>query len=721
MAERDIKSEIKAKLQDNVMQDALSRFAEQYPNSRLNSYAGQDIEGLRNSLRDMKIKSVDNIDKLADEFQANVEKRGGIFYRAKDGDEVKRLLVQICKENGVKRVVKSKSMASEEIHMNECFTNNGVEVKETDLGEWMIAIAGHKPSHMVMPAIHLNRYQCAEMFTQELKEEVPGEDIPYMIQKARETLRAKFLAADMGVTGANFGIAENGAIGLVTNEGNARLVTTLPRIHVVLIGYEKLIPKVEDAAKILRLLPRNGTCQRMTSYMTMVDGPTPIIYEKNGEWVEENRKQYVILMDNGRLEAAKDPVFKQIYQCVRCASCLNVCPIWTKVGGHVYGYIYSGGIGAILTGLLNGIENFAKFSDLCIGCRSCTTVCPGKIPIPDIIDELRSRYVKQNGVPSMDGVFQSVLQDRSIFHSILMKAAAIGQAPFKTGKFIRHLPLFFAGMTKGRSLPAIASEPIRDRMGRLERNNPSKPRMKVAYFSGCNMDFVFADSSENVVKVLQNVGCEVVYPKAQTCCGKPILGVGDRETGKKIAKQNIEAFENTGADYIVSACPTCTETLHETYMKLFADDPAWKTRAQAFCRKVREFSSFVAEQYKKLGRLNPAAGGEKVTYHDSCHMKRGLGVYEEPRALIAATPGVELVEMHNCDKCCGMAGSFGMKYQEVSIPMLQEKVNNIKNTGATTAIVACPACMMQVGGGLDNAETGIKTKHIADLLAEHIK
>lgn len=721
MAERDIKSEIRAKLQDDVMQGALSRFAEQYPGSRLNSYAGQDIEGLRESLRCMKAKAVDNLEALADQFEASVKARGGVVFRAKDGEAVKDYLVKICKENGVERVVKSKSMASEEIHMNECFTNNGIRVKETDLGEWMIAIAGHKPSHMVMPAIHLNRYQCAEMFTQELKEDVPGEDIPYMIQKARETLRQEFLSADMGITGANFGIAENGAIGLVTNEGNARLVTTLPRIHVVLIGYEKLIPTTADAANILRLLPRNGTCQRMTSYMTMVDGPTPVIYEKNGQLVEEDRKQYVILLDNGRLEAAKDPIFKQIYQCVRCASCLNVCPIWTKVGGHVYGHIYSGGIGAILTGLLNGIENFAKFSDLCIGCRSCTTICPGKIPIPDIIDELRARYIKANGVPSMDGVFQSVLKDRGAFHSILMKAASIGQAPFKKGNFIRHLPLFFAGMTKGRSLPAIASSSIRDRMSRLEKNNPTNPKVKVAYFSGCNMDFVFADSSENVVKVLQDAGCSVVYPKAQTCCGKPILGVGDRDTGKNIAKENIQAFEKLDVDYIISACPTCTETLHETYMKLFADDPQWKARAEKFCKKVREFSSFVAERYKKLGRLNPAAGGEKVTYHDSCHMKRGLGVYEEPRALINATPGVELVEMHNCDKCCGMAGSFGMKYQEVSIPMLNEKVDNIKKTGATTAVVACPACMMQIGGGLDNAETGIKTKHIADLLAEHIR
>lgn len=722
MAERNLKKEIQAKLNDDIMQGALSKFAEQYPGSRLNAYKGQDIEGLREDLRCMKHEAVQNIEKLADDFEANLKQRGATVFRAKDGDAVKDFLIKICKENNVKRVVKSKSMASEEIHLNECFTKNDIRVKETDLGEWMIAIAGQKPSHMVMPAIHLNRYQCAEMFEQELHEEVPGEDIPYMIQKARQTLRQEFLQADMGITGANFGIAENGAIGLVTNEGNARLVTTLPRIHVVLIGYEKLIPKTEDAAKILRLLPRNGTCQRMTSYMTMIDGPTKVIYEdESGNPVETDRKQYVILLDNGRLEAAKDPVFQQAFQCVRCASCLNVCPIWTLVGGHVYGHIYSGGIGAILTGLFNGVETFSQFSDLCIGCRKCTTICPGKIPIPDIIDELRSRYVKKYGAPGMDKtMFNMVLNDRGMFHKLLLKAGSIGQAPFKKGKFIRHLPLFMEEMTKGRSLPTIASVPFRDRVERLAKKNPSKPKKRVAYFSGCNMDFVFADTSENVVKVLQSLGMEVVYPIEQACCGKPILGVGDREAGKETAKKNIAAFEKVHPDVILSACPTCTETLHETYLKLFADDPEWLPRAEAFCSKVREFSSFVAEEYKKTGRLVHAAGGEKVTYHDSCHMKRGLGIYEEPRALIDATSGVELVEMHNCDKCCGMAGSFGMKYQEVSIPMLNEKVENIKATGATTAIVACPACMMQIGGGLDKAETGIQTKHIAELLAEKL-
>ena len=526
----------------------------------------------------------------------------------------------------------------------------------------------------------------------------------------------------MGITGANFGVAENGAIGLVTNEGNARLVTTLPRIHVVIIGYEKLIPKVKDIAKIVRLLPRNGTCQRMTSYMTMVDGPTPVIYKKDGEWVEENRKQYVILLDNGRLKAAHDPKMRQAFQCVRCASCLNVCPIWTLVGGHVYGHIYSGGIGAILTGLLGkgSMEAFGQFSDLCIGCRKCVSICPGKVPIPDLIDEFRHRNVKEKGLAFPEKMaFQHILTNRKLFHTLL-RTASLAQKPVQSGKFIRHLPLFFAHLTEGRSLPAVSDKPFRDRMAELSKNNPKNPVKRVAFFSGCNLDFVFPDTAENVVKVLQDLNMEVVFPEAQSCCGKPAIGMGDRDTGKVLAKQNIEAFEKAGADVIVCACPTCAETLEKTYVEMFAEDSKWRTRVELFAAKIREFTSFVAEEYEKQGRLKETEGAEKVTYHDSCHMRRGLNVWKEPRALLKAAKDVDFVEMHNPDKCCGMAGAFGMRYAEISLPMLKEKLNNVKNTGASTVAVACPACMMQIGGGLDQDLPDVKVKHIADILAERL-
>ncbi len=723
MTKRNLKEEIKEKLADPILRNNLSRFAQQYPAARMKAYGNiggdAEIDALRDDLRQMKRETVAHIEEVADEFQASLEKRGVKVFRAKDGDHLKQQLLQICKENGVKRIVKSKSMATEEIRLNDFLVKEGLHVKETDLGEWMLSVAGQHPSHMVMPAIHLNRKQCAKFFSDELKENIPS-DIPFMVQTARRVLREEFLHADMGISGANFGIAENGMIGLVTNEGNARIVTTIPPIHVVIIGYEKLIPKTSDASKIMRLLPRNATGQRMVSYLTLVDGPTPIIREIDGKMVEDMKKVYVILLDNGRLEAAHDPKLNEVYQCVRCASCLNVCPIWTSVGGNVYGHIYSGGIGAILTGLLESSEAFSQFSDLCIGCRRCTTICPGKINIPDLIQELRNRRTEKVGLALPEKImFQKVMTNRKLFHTLL-RAASIGQKPVQSGRFIRNLPLFFAKMTEGRSLPAIAAKPLRDRTEELFKKNPKNPKMRVAFFSGCNIDFVFPDTGESVIKVLQDLGAEVVYPHDQSCCGKPVLGAGDVHTAKKIAIQNIKAFEKCNADYILAACPTCAETLMETYKEIFADDEKWLARSKAFGAKVREFTSFVAEEYKKQGRLVKVNGTSKVTYHDSCHMKRGLGIYKEPRALLEAAKGYEFVDMEGADKCCGMAGAFGMKYANISLRLLENKLNNIKATGAQTVAVACPACMMQIGGGLDKNLPNVKVKHVADILAENL-
>ncbi|TCS80895.1 L-lactate dehydrogenase (quinone) large subunit LdhH [Pectinatus cerevisiiphilus] len=720
MANRNIKVEIKEKLHDGTLRSNLERFSEQYPTARAKAYANvESIEALRDDLKDMKSYAVAHIEELADEFQASLEKRGAKVFRAKDGDQLKQQLMEICRENGVHNIVKSKSMATEEIKLNDYLEQQGLHVKETDLGEWMLSVAGQHPSHMVMPAIHLNRKQCAKFFSDELKEDIPS-DIPFMVQTARRVMREEFLKADMGISGANFGIAENGAIGLVTNEGNARIVTTLPPVHVIIIGYEKLIPKVSDASKIMRLLPRNGTCQRMVSYLTLIDGPTPIIHEKNGKMVEENKKVYAILLDNGRLKAAHDPVMKEVYQCVRCASCLNVCPIWSTVGGNVYGHIYSGGIGAILTGLLNSLDDFAQFSDLCIGCRRCTTVCPGKINIPDLIQELRNRRVAQKGLSLPEKlIFQKIMTNRKLFHTLL-RTASIGQKPVKSGKFIRNLPLFFAKMTEGRSLPTIADKPFRDRTNDLFKHNPASPKMKVAFFSGCNLDFVFPQTGESVVKVLQDIGAEVVYPQDQNCCGKPVIGAGDLDTARKLAKKNIEALESANADYIIAACPTCAETLEKTYKELFVHDPAWLKRADNLSKKIREFTSFVEQAYEKDKRLKVTHGKEKITYHDSCHMRRSLGIYKEPRKLLESAAGYDYVEMNGADQCCGMAGSFGMKYADLSVQLLNRKLHNIKESGAQTIAVACPACMMQIGGGLDKNAPEIKIKHIADVLAENL-
>jgi len=719
---RNLKREIKEKLNDAVLRGALETFAEVYPAVREKALENiEDVEALRESIKETKLDAVGRIEELANRFEKEAVKRGVKVFRAKTGDDLNKYILDLCRERGVKGIVKSKSMASEEVDLSPALEKAGFSVKETDLGEWIISLAGHKPSHMVLPAIHLNRYQVSEYFSRELDKSIDP-DIAFMVQTTRVALRESFLNADMGITGANFGVAENGAIGLVTNEGNARLATTLPRIHVVIIGYEKLIPTMKDATPILRLLPRNATAQLMTSYMSIISGPTPIMVKGSDGWKEDKKEIHYILLDNGRLAAAHDDIFKEIYQCIRCGACLNVCPVYELVGGHVYsGHTYMGGIGTILSAFTGGMKEFEDFNALCIGCRKCTTVCPGKINIPDLIEEMRKRSVKENGLPFAVSKIFDVMTDRRFFHSLL-RVASIAQKPFTSGGLVRHLPLFLGGMTKDRSLPSIAKIPLRDRISKVTKKI-EKPIKRVGFFSGCTMDFVFPETGENVIKVIQDLNMEIVYPDGQGCCGKPVSATGDVEHTKKIAMNNIKAFEGFDIDVIICACPTGVEQIRD-YPHLFEDDPEWEKRAKSMADKVEEFCFFVAHEYEKTGRLKKAeqkAGAIKVTYHDSCHLKRVLGIYEEPRKLIESVEGYELVEMKDADKCCGMSGAFGVQHSNLSISMLKHKMDNIKDTGAGVVACACSGCMVQLQGGIDQQAPDKKMKHIADILAENIR
>ncbi|MGF7186973.1 iron-sulfur cluster protein, partial [Desulfitispora alkaliphila] len=402
---------------------------------------GLDIEALRDKVSSRKAYAADRMEELTNKFKTEAEKRGAKVFIAKTGDDAKEYISKLAKEKGVKTIVKSKSMASEEIHLNEYLEqHNGTVVKETDLGEWIIQLAGQKPSHMVMPAIHLTKEEVSDIFSKEVDERL-NTDIPRLVKVARNELRKYFLEAEMGISGANIAVAETGTLALFTNEGNARLVTTLPKIHVALVGMEKLVEKFEDINAVMQTLPRSATGQQLTSYVTMVTGVTPTVVE-NGYGEKE---LHIILMDNGRTEMRDDKLFKQALQCVRCASCLNVCPVYRMVGGHVFGHVYAGGIGTILTAFFDEMKKTENIQGLCIQCGKCKEICPGKIDIPALILDLRKRLAKENGQSLMEkAIFDGVLTNRRLFHSLLRTASKTqGVVGAKEG-YIRHLPLFLS-------------------------------------------------------------------------------------------------------------------------------------------------------------------------------------------------------------------------------------------------------------------------------------
>jgi iron-sulfur cluster protein len=712
MATADLKHRIADALANGQLGGALGRFNEAYVASRARAYEGIDFELLRDRLVALKTRASSHLDDLAREFEEQATRAGAKVLRTADPEEVKRYVLRLCRERGVTRVAKSKSMATEEIALNAALEEAGVEVAETDLGEWIVQLAGQRPSHMVMPAIHLSRGQVAELFSREVGEAL-APDIPKLVELARRELREKFLGAQLGVTGANVAVAETGTLVVVTNEGNARLVSTLPPVHVAVVGVEKLVERLADVEPILRALPRSATGQLLTSYVSMFTGPAP--------GVDGGPKElHVILLDHKRTEMARDPRFAQALRCIRCASCVNVCPVYRLVGGHVFGGVYTGGIGAILAAWFDALGAAKDIQSLCIQCGACTQVCPARIDIPGLIVDLRRRLVKEQGQPLLQRAAFRIVNDRRVFHGVL-RAAARAQKPFAEGGMIRHLPFFLSGMTEHRSLPAIADVPLRDAFPKLAQ--PRGLPERAALYAGCLVDFAYPGIGEAVVEVMNAAGVEVVFPEGQTCCGAPARYSGVFDVAARNAIDNVKALEAAEASWIVSACPTCTVALkHDLAATLRAEgEAAWAERAEALAAKVRDFSSLV-DELVAAGRiaLTPATpGGGAVTYHDSCHHKRKLGASEAPRRLLRGA-GLLVVEMAGSDACCGMGGSYSLKFPELSRPLLERKLHAIRKTCVETVAMDCPGCAMQIGGGLHRAGDAARARHVAELIADRL-
>lgn len=682
-----------------------------YPATRAKAYEGIDFEALRTRIAEIKGGAADQLDELAEQFKKAAEARGAKVFRTDSPDAVKDYITNLCKEKGVRKIVKSKSMASEEIHLNEHLAKHGIQADETDLGEWIIQLAHQTPSHMVMPALHLTKEEISDLFSKETGQPLSN-DIQKLVKVARKALREKYFEADMGFSGANIAIAETGSIVIVTNEGNARLVAALPKIHVILVGLEKLVAKYTEAAPILSALPKSATSQLITSYVSFISGPTP---NDDGSMKE----LHIILMDNKRTAMAKDPKFKEALQCIRCASCLNVCPVYRLVTGHVFGHIYTGGIGTILTAWFNEMERAQDIQGLCIGCGKCKEICPGKIDIPELILEIRRRQTSKEGLPFIQKTALSVINNRKLFHKML-RAASIAQRPFVKEGFIRHLPMFLSSLAEYRSLPTVAPVPFRDVFKKIRQ---PLGKTKVSFFAGCAIEFVFPNVGEAIVKVLNKAGIGVVFPEDQSCCGIPHWGSGAFDMAALAAAHNVKLLLADDVDYVVVGCATCATALKKEWPRLLKEHHMENLvpDAEKVAAKTIMFSELVNNLIAEK-KLVPKDGLKlrSLTYHDSCHAKRHVGIDKEPRAALAAA-GYELKEMFECDTCCGMGGSYTVKQPEISMQMLKRKLKHIEETKTQYVSAECPGCLIQIAGGLDKSGSKIRAKHPAELMEDRFK
>ncbi len=668
-------------LTDDNMHQALERFAPSWLTSRSNVFASEEADygseysfaSMRSVLRKAKDNAIEHQEELIAQFKVQAEAAGAIIYEAHTAEDANRYIYDLCRRKGIDLVVKSKTMVSEETELNPYLEARGVTPVETDLGEWVAQLAHERPSHMVMPIIHKTRQQVGNLLTEELGREISRENVAEQVAVIRVEHRKSFLNAGMGISGANALIAESGTVMMLTNEGNGRLVTSLPPVHVVMAGYDKLIGTFAETMTQLRLLARSATAQQITSYTTFITGPaTP------------NKEMHIVLVDNGRSEMRADPHFKEALRCIRCAACANVCPSYQQVGGHAFGYIYSGAIGLVVTPFHHGLEADAGPQSLCVSCNACETVCPVEIPLPGLILDVRSRVVEANGLPWLKKVIFGIMARPRLF-DITVRFFSIAQFPMTLGsKYIRTRRLGVIGKLPGvsaianlarwRSLPAFATKPLRDRVkeqllpsskSTSSRVNGERSGITVCYFAGCMIDRLFPEMGEAVIIVL-------------------------------------------------SACGVQVEDLQQH---------GWLLRARALAEKVMDFASFVEHVLLTSGMRLPVRKGDHVivTYHDSCQSINCLGLQSEARHIIQDALGLELREMPQSDVCCGFGGATSIEHGEVSERIMNNKLNNVESTGATVLVADNPGCLMHLRGGVDASRRNVRVLHLAQLIAEHLE
>ncbi|MBW2607799.1 MAG: iron-sulfur cluster-binding protein [Deltaproteobacteria bacterium] len=463
----DYIAEAKKALNNPILQSALADLQARF--GRGTALAYQNLpEGpdLRFKAHDIRVKAIENLDVLLETLAENVRKNGGHVYFAHDAQSAVDYCLATARGHKIKLAVKGKSMVSEEIGLNTALIDAGIEVAETDLGEYIIQLAGEHPSHIIAPAIHKSRKDIGRLFADKIG--IPyTDDPPSLTRAARKALRAKFLAAEMGFSGCNLACAETGHIVTVSNEGNIRMSTTMPKVHVAIMGMERIAATLEDHDVLLRLLCRGAAAQNMATYVSYIGGPRYF-----GQ-VDGPDEFHLVILDNGRSRILADDEFKEMLCCIRCAACLNVCPVYGKIGGHSYGHPYSGPVGAVVMPLLAGIN---RFKDLCQGetlCGACQDACPVNIDLPRMLLALRAKLA--DGDPKWN-VSRASSTEKSIFktwswiignrrvYDFFLRMAFFGQKFFpQNNDMIRRLPPPMHGWTRRRDIRSMAKKSFMDR------------------------------------------------------------------------------------------------------------------------------------------------------------------------------------------------------------------------------------------------------------------
>ncbi|MGQ4556301.1 LUD domain-containing protein [Halobellus sp. GM3] len=647
-----------------------------------------DIEELRAAARAIKEDAIERLPELIETVRESVEANGGTVYVASDAADANRYITEVAGDAEV--LAKSKSMTTEEIEVNDALEAAGVDVCETDLGEFVVQIADEAPSHLVGPAFHKSTEEIAALFNGHFDVDEPLETAEDLTQFARDHVGERIREADVGMTGANFVCAESGTIALVTNEGNARKCAVTPDTHIAVAGVEKLIPTVEDLPAFAELIARAAGGQDFATYLSLLSPPvdSPVVdFDRPDEPLSESEREFhLVLLDNGRTEMREDDDLRETLYCIRCGACANSCANFQHVGGHAFGgETYTGGIATGWEAGVHGLDSAAEFNDLCTGCSRCVDACPVKIDIPWINTVVRDRINRGADPGTFDSLVEGLTPDADPGGVDIQKRlfgnfgtlARLGSATAPVSNWIADTGVARAvldravGIDRRRELPSFERETLVDWFeSRDERGGASEADRSVVLYPDAYTNYVLVDRGKAAVRTLEALGVDVeVAPCHES--GRAPLSQGMIETARANARDvadSLDPYLDDGADVVVIE-PSDVAAFRNEYERLLPAD-----RAERLAERSYEIMEYVYGLLEHGADADALTAGGSVAYHSHCQ-QRTLGLEGHTEAVLER---LDYDVVTSDVECCGMAGSFGYKseYYELSVDVgetLQEQ------------------------------------------------
>ncbi len=697
-----------------------------------------DYNELKDRARQIKENAIANLPALLSQLEASVRANGGHFYLAKTAADADTYVRDVLLRHQVKLVVKGKSITSEEIKLNHTLEAADIEVAETDLAEFILQVADEQPSHIVAPALHYSRERITALFKRKFHTDLPLDTGEELTKFAREILREKFIAADAGISGANFVAADSGSLMLVESEGNIRMTITLPPVHIAIAGIEKVVPSRTDFATFIELLPRSGTGQPLTSYVSILHPPLKApTFAAPGKAPAQAREFHMVLIDNGRSRMREDPVLHEALYCIRCSACLNSCANFETVGGHAFGgETYSGGIGGSWEAGTGTLSN-ARFSELCTACSRCVPNCPVRIDIPWLNENLRHRLNQAQGASPVKSIFGKMtgsapedsaapLQKQffgnyDAFGKWGTRFASLANAALHVPGARSVMDGVF-GVDRRRALPAFPRKTW-EQLYREEKNTAkSTLQPGVVMLADVFTNYGSPERGMAAMRVLRAIGLDVVLSPAMPD-GRAAMSQGMMDTAKQQARAlapMLRRYVDQGRKIVVLE-PSVLAMLRSDFKHLLDGDGTQALLAQNSFEPLEYLWRVAEERGLNVAQTFPASQcphGTRLFYHSHCQ-QRTCNSAEQTIAVLRAA-GFEVVT--SSVECCGMAGSFGYKreYYDLSMAVGEDLFAQVRQAdqdgGPRTLVASGISCHEQLLAGM-----GRDVFHPVELLASTLE